>query len=75
MTQEASARLAAAVTRHREAKELEESTRQELYAAILASLEEGARQVDIVRATGYTREYIRQLVIAARAAGSEASEA
>lgn len=38
-----------------------EATREELHACILAAVEAGVRQRDIVSATGYTREYVRQL--------------
>jgi hypothetical protein len=37
-----------------------------LHAAIVAALSRGVRQGEIVRTTGYTRERIRQISIAAR---------
>ena len=40
--------------------------RPDLVAAIRAAAAEGMRQVDIVKATGYTREMVRRIV------GSEA---
>jgi Zn-dependent M32 family carboxypeptidase len=75
MTRETSQRLTDAVSRHREAREAEEEARRELYAAILDSIDQGARQVDIVRVTGYTREHIRQLVRAAREAVADEESA
>jgi hypothetical protein len=44
-----------------------EATRVELHACIVASIEAGVRQVDIVKATGYTRERLRQLAKEAQA--------
>ena len=38
-----------------------EATREELHASILAAIAAGVRQRDIVNATGYTRERVRQL--------------
>lgn len=38
-----------------------EALRPDLHAEILAALAAGVRQVDIVKATGYTRDAIRQL--------------
>lgn len=66
MDREPSDRLKKAVTKLQKAKDAEETARQEVYAAILEDLANGTRQVDITRATGYTREHIRQLVIADR---------
>jgi hypothetical protein len=43
-----------------------DATRAELHAAIVKALQDGVRQVDVVRATGYTRERLRQLAEAAR---------
>ena len=45
-----------------------DATRAELHAAIVQALHAGVRQVDVVRATGYTRERLRQLAEAARQA-------
>lgn len=38
-------------------------TRAELHTAILAHLAAGDRQADIARATGYSRERLRQLAL------------
>lgn len=43
-----------------------DATRAELHAAIVKALGDGMRQVDVARATGYTRERLRQLAEAAR---------
>jgi hypothetical protein len=43
-----------------------DATRAELHAAIVKALHDGVRQVEVVRATGYTRERLRQLAEAAR---------
>jgi hypothetical protein len=48
--------------RHRVRTEAHEASREELAAAIRETAAEGARQVDIVEATGYTREQIRRIV-------------
>ena len=64
MTQEPSDRLKKAVAKHQKTKTAEEQARQEVYAAILEDLAAGVRQVDIVRTTDYTREHIRQIVLA-----------
>lgn len=45
-----------------------EATREELHACILAAIEAGVRQRDIVSATGYTREHVRQLAVKAKQA-------
>jgi activator of 2-hydroxyglutaryl-CoA dehydratase len=79
MTQEPSDRLKKAVAKHRSIKKAEEEARQEVYAAILEDLNGGVRQVDITRVTDYTREHIRQLVLADKkkreaAAQSDTSE-
>lgn len=57
-----STRLKQAVTKYRRAEAAVNTSRDEMYAAILADLADGVRQVDIVRATGLTRERIRQIV-------------
>lgn len=62
MDREPSSRLKQAVTKYRRAEAAVTSTRDEMYAAILNDLAEGVRQTDIVRATGLTRERIRQIV-------------
>lgn len=38
-----------------------EAVRAELPAAVRAATQEGMRQIDIVKATGYTREMIRRI--------------
>jgi hypothetical protein len=50
-----------------------DATRAELHAAIVKALQDGVRQVDVVRATGYTRERLRQLAEAARHADTTAA--
>lgn len=69
MDREPSTRLKQAVTKYRRAEAAVTSTRDEMYAAILADLDEGVRQTDIVRATGLTRERIRQIVKAHKEVG------
>lgn len=64
VSKEPSDRLKKAVTAHQKAKGAEDKARQQVYAAILEDIADGVRQVDITRATGYTREHIRQLVLA-----------
>ena len=46
-----------------------DKARAELHQAIVEEYARGARQIDLVRRTGYTRERIRQIL---RAAGVEA---
>lgn len=41
---------------------------KEQRAAIVAALDAGARQVQIVQITGFTREYIRRIALEERAA-------
>jgi len=48
-----------------------EATREELHACILAAIEAGVRQRDIVSATGYTRERLRQLAKQAQQAPAQ----
>lgn len=56
-------RLLAAARRFRRAEKAYEQAREELAAMIVAAaLDDGVKQVDIVKATGYTREHIRRLV-------------
>lgn len=62
MDKEPSPRLKQAVTKYRRAEAAVTTSRDEMYAAILADLADGVRQVDIVQATGLTRERIRQIV-------------
>lgn len=62
MDKQPSTRLKQAVTKYRRAEVAVTTTRDEMYAAILEDLADGVRQVDIVQATGLTRERIRQIV-------------
>lgn len=62
MNKEPSTHLKQAVTKYRRAEAAVSISRDEMYAAILADLSDGVRQVDIVKATGLTRERIRQIV-------------
>lgn len=66
MDKKPSGRLKQAVAKYRRAEAAVTTTRDEMYAAILADLDEGVRQTDIVRATGLTRERIRQIANAAK---------
>src|SRR3954462_15185943 len=60
-------RLLAAARRFRRVERAYEQARDELAACIAeAALDEGVKQVDIVKATGYTREHIRRVVDDAR---------
>ena len=59
------AKAAAMVQQHRA---LLDRRRAELAAAIVAASEAGARQVDIIRITGYARESVRRIL---RAGGVE----
>jgi hypothetical protein len=45
--------------------------REELAAAIVAAYRDGARQIDIIRETGMSRERVRQIL---RAAGIEPND-
>ncbi len=54
-------RVSKAMHAYRRAERRTEDTRTLLHAAIIDALRAGARQVDIVRLTGYTRERIRQI--------------
>lgn len=56
-----SPRTERAVTELRDAETELATARAELHAAVLADLAAGVRQADLVRATGYTRERLRQL--------------
>lgn len=58
-------RLEAAAKAYRRAEKKADETRSELFAAIVEAKAVGVAQVDIVRATGYTRERIRQILKAA----------
>lgn len=59
-------RLEAAAKAYRRAEKRADETRAELFSAIAEANAAGMAQVDIVRATGYTRERIRQIVKAAK---------
>lgn len=50
-----------AIRKRDRAKKTHDAAIAEVHAAILDALANGVRQADIVRATGYTREHIRQL--------------
>jgi hypothetical protein len=56
-------RLAAAYKRRTEAAE---AAHDELVAEVLAALDDGEPQVDIVREIGFTREWVRRKVVDAR---------
>lgn len=64
----AQAAVEAAQRRVGQARTQADATRVQLHEAIVAAAEGGMRQVDLVRATGYTRERIRQIL---RAGGVE----
>src|SRR5947208_2248457 len=71
-----SARLLAAARRFRRAEHAYEQAREELAREIVAAaLDEDVKQVDIVKATGYTREHIRRLVEKAKEDRAEAEGA
>lgn len=53
--------LAKAVTNYRRAVKRAETTRAALHAVILQELANGRTQADLARATGYTRERLRQI--------------
>lgn len=67
-------RLLAAARAFKRAKRAYEQSQQELHAAIVEAADDGAAQVDIVKATGYTREHIRRLVEDARKKRAEAAQ-
>lgn len=50
----------------------QEQRRERLADALLEAAEAGIKQVDLVKATGYTREHVRRLVDAARNRRNEA---
>ena len=54
-------RLAQLGKRHQKLREEAEAVRVQLAAEILAAVDADVRQVDIVKATGYTRDAIRQM--------------
>jgi Zn-dependent M32 family carboxypeptidase len=68
MDKEPSPRLKQAVAKYRRSEAAVTTSRDEMYDAILEDLAGGVRQVDIVQATGLTRERIRQIVKASQEA-------
>jgi hypothetical protein len=61
--------LRAALTKRQRAERAVVDARTAERAAIVAALESGLRQADVVRITGYTRETIRRLAEAGRKTG------
>jgi activator of 2-hydroxyglutaryl-CoA dehydratase len=51
-----------ATRKYRTAQQRQEDAREQLAAAIREASAAGARQVDLVNATGYTREHIRRIL-------------
>jgi hypothetical protein len=70
MSDRPSPRLTRALAARDRAERQLEQARAELHAAIVADLAAGVRQADLARATGYSRERIRQV---AREAGLPAA--
>ncbi|WP_182263236.1 hypothetical protein [Rhodococcus sp. UFZ-B548] len=50
-----------ALAEHRRAEQRLQATRDTLHEAIRAALGHGEKQVELVRRTGYSREYIRRI--------------
>ncbi|MBP2520898.1 MAG: hypothetical protein OJJ55_10170 [Rhodococcus sp.] len=50
-----------ALAQHRRAEQRLQATRDALHEAIRVALGSGEKQVDLVRRTGYSREYIRRI--------------
>ena len=70
MTTEAAAeRVIIALRARKRAEKRHDDALAELHAAIIAGLDAGMKQAEIVRLTGYHRERIRQLAKAARENG------
>lgn len=70
MTTEAAAeRVITALRNRKRAEKRHEDALAELHAAIVAALDAGMKQAELVRLTGYHRERIRQLARAAREDG------
>lgn len=67
------AELELAAKRYREAEEALEAARQDLQVEAVRALQGGVRQVDVVRTTGWTREYLRRLRAKAEEGPAEAS--
>jgi hypothetical protein len=57
--------LDTAAQRYRDAEAALEAARKDLQAEAVAALRAGAKQVDVVRTTGWSREYLRKLKDAA----------
>ena len=74
MSEQPSDRLKQAVLRYRRAEASVAKARNKMYDAILLDLSSGVRQTDVVRATGLTRERIRQIVKAAEQRKLERSD-
>jgi hypothetical protein len=55
------AALDRAAQRYRDAEDALDEARKALQAEAVRALQAGARQVDVVRKTGWTREYLRRL--------------
>ncbi|MFB7910245.1 hypothetical protein ACFC1T_27805 [Kitasatospora sp. NPDC056076] len=68
------ASLDAAARRYQEAEVALATARLALQAEAVAALRAGTKQVDVVRATGWTREYLRKLRSAADKRDAEAAE-
>jgi hypothetical protein len=69
-----SSRLITAARAFRRAEKVYERTRNDLIGEIFAAAESGTPQVDIVKATGFTREHIRRLVDAERKKRQDAAQ-
>lgn len=67
------AQLRSATSRRKRAERAVKEARLAERAAILAALEAGLRQVDVVSITGYTREHVRRLAEAERQAAIDAA--
>ena len=70
MSAEPSSRVRRAIRQLAEAQLTLERARAELHDAITADIRAGVTQAELVRATGYTRERIRQLTREAEARAS-----
>ncbi|MEU1506466.1 hypothetical protein [Kitasatospora sp. NPDC005748] len=53
--------LDTAAQRYRDAEAALEAARKDLQAEAVTALRAGAKQVDVVRITGWSREYLRKL--------------
>lgn len=61
-----------ALATHRRALKRSDETRALLHRAIAEAAGRGARQADLARLTGYTRERLRQIINAHRTEGGDA---